>query len=57
MTDKQKERREALIKKHKEKMEKTTVEERKASEKKVLQFFSQFKNIDIIENKVNGVLG
>ena len=56
MTDSQKEKREALIKRHKEKMERTTVEERKMSEKRVLQFFSKYKDVDFLERKKEAVL-
>ena len=56
MTDSQKEKREALIKRHKEKMERTTVEERKMSEKRILQFFSKYKDVDFLERKKEAVL-
>ena len=56
MTDSQKTKKEELIRRHKEKMENTTVEQRKESAKKVLDFFSQFRDTDLSSMKRKVIL-
>lgn len=57
MNDSPKEKRKALIEAHKEKFAKTTIQERRESERRVLEFWSHFdKNIDVGSIKKERIL-
>ena len=56
MTDKQLERRNELIRRHTEKMSHTTVEQRRRSADRVINFFSQFRDVDIDKMKEEAII-